>query len=149
MTDSTTKPVRLIPDWMQDMAKIPFSGNAEREGQRFVASGPAPMMPPQDSNRVSNPPGSGSGWQHQAELGPQPGIDLIDRMVINAEAQERKQRAPGDFLSKVMECALLIIKSQKDEIESLTQRVEALEAKAPQPKRPKADPKASTGGKQP
>jgi hypothetical protein len=43
MTDSTTKPV--IPDWMEDMAKIPFSGNAEREGQRFVASGPGPDDP--------------------------------------------------------------------------------------------------------
>jgi hypothetical protein len=135
MTDSTTKPVRMIPDWMQDMAKIPFSGMAEREGQRFVASGPAPMIPPKDSNRQAsppNPPGSGTGWQSQRELGPQPGIDLIDRMVVNAEAQERQQRAPRD--SMILEIVVHLLASQTNDIKSLVQRVDKLEQQQARPK---------------
>ena len=109
------------------------------------------MIPPQDSNRQDrqasppNPPGSGTGWQSQRELGPQPGIDLIDRMVVNAEAQERQQRAPRD--SMIMEIVVHVLKLQSDDIKSLTQRINALEQQQAKAQRAEARPKA--GSKKP
>jgi hypothetical protein len=53
-----------------------------------VADNRAPTSPgtiprsEQPSNvRTGNVPGSGTGWAHETKLGPQPGIDLIDRGV--------------------------------------------------------------------
>jgi hypothetical protein len=56
-------------------------------------------MAPQDfSRQVSQPNPPSSGWQAEIPLGPQPGIDRIDQMCANADAQERRRQAqPADI----------------------------------------------------
>ena len=74
----------MPPDAIREMVA------AEPKGfmQGVVADNRAPTSPgtiphsEQPSNvRPGNVPGSGTGWAHEIKLGPQPGIDLIDRGV--------------------------------------------------------------------
>jgi hypothetical protein len=45
----------------------------------------------QQSNVRGNVPGMGTGWQSERQLGPQPGIDLIDAIAIADDVRGRKK----------------------------------------------------------
>jgi hypothetical protein len=88
------------PDWAEDWGRIPFNPNEERAA--FNATSAPRSETPNHQVSPPNPPGSGNGWQAERGLGPQPGIDLIDRMCINADARERAQAQQPDFTAMLM-----------------------------------------------
>jgi hypothetical protein len=128
------EPKNWVPDWAWDWGKVPFDPNAERAAFNATANGPRPMSPPQDS-KVSppNPPGSGTGWQAERGLQPQPGIDLIDRICINADQRERAQAQQPDLMQ-----VLLQQQEQQTKILALLAQIltnkEAAKASPDQPK---------------
>jgi len=102
MTDQTNKPAtERPPDWAIDMAKIPFDPMADRAAFSMTTSGPSPMTP-RGETAAPHPPANTSGWQAERRLGPQPGIDLIDRMCINADQRERQQAQQPDVMQFMM-----------------------------------------------
>jgi hypothetical protein len=88
------------PDWAEDWGRIPYDPNAERAA--FNATSRPRDMSPQDFSRQTSPPANTSGWQSERGLGPQPGIDLIDRMCIAADQRERAQAQQPDFAAMLM-----------------------------------------------
>jgi hypothetical protein len=108
----------------------------DRAAFNMTTSGPSPMTPKDYSaSQVNQPnvPGSGTGWQAERGLGPQPGIDLIDRMVENATARERAQAHQPDLMQ-----ALMTMSQQQTQIiaalAALVSRMEDAPKKAPKDK---------------
>ena len=60
-----------------------------------------------------------TGWQTPRELGPQPGINLIDRMCSNADQRERAQAQAPDAMAQMM----LMMQMQSQQIDMLTKIV--------------------------
>jgi hypothetical protein len=100
-----------VPDWALDMARVPFDPNAERAAANFSTGGPTGMIPRTTTAPASAPPANTSGWQNERPLGTQPGIDLIDRMCINADQRERQQAQRPDFMEVAMQ--MLTVQSQQ------------------------------------
>ena len=81
--------------------------------------GPSGMIPRDYSvaESLPNPAGSGTGWSERPMVNPDapahpvPGIDLIDRMVTNADQRERQQAAQPDFMQAAM--TMLQVQSQQ------------------------------------
>jgi hypothetical protein len=84
---------------LRAMEQIPYDARADLKAYGFASGGPTSAIPADHNSQATppNPPGSGTGWQSQRELGPQPGIDLIDRMCINADQRERAQAQQPDY----------------------------------------------------
>jgi hypothetical protein len=131
MTDTKS----WVPDWAVDMAKVPFDPNAERAAANFSTGGPRGMIPRATTATPSAPPqGNRSGWQAERPLQPQPGIDLIDRMVTAADQRERQQAQRPD----IMQAAMMMLQIQSQQIAALAALVlkeDKAKAKAkPKPK---------------
>ena len=113
MTDNAKS---WVPDWAIDMARIPFDPNAERAAANFSTGGPTGMIPRNPTVEPAPPPqASTSGWQNERPLGAQPGVDLIDRMCINADQRERQQAMRPDFT----EAAMMMLQLQSQQIAAL------------------------------
>jgi hypothetical protein len=127
------------PDWAHDWGRIPYNPNAERAAFNFSNSGPAPMIPrgPFVGAAPSGRPDTG-GWQHEVELGPAPGIDLIDAMCINADQRERQQAQPTE-LTQMMQAMAAMQTTQTQMVTALAALVLRMEDK---PKRRGRKPKS-------
>ena len=104
-----------VPDWAIDMARIPFDPNAERAAFNATTNGPRSMTPRDTTAPAPAPAPPSTGWQAERGLGPQPGIDLIDRIVIAADQRERQQAQRPDF----METAMMMLQIQSQQIAAL------------------------------
>jgi hypothetical protein len=131
MTTDAKKQVP-IPDWAQDMARIPCDPMQDRAAFNFSTGGPCSSLPRNPTVEASPPARETSGWQAERPLGPQPGIDLIGRMVANADQQERQQAQRPDL----MQAAMLMMQLQSQQIAALA----ALVMRNDKPKR-KSKPK--------
>ena len=134
MTDNTRG---WVPDWAVDMARIPFDPNAERAAVNATTNGPRGMIPRDTTAPAPAAATPSSGWQNERPLGTQPGIDLIDRMCINADQRERQQAQRPDF----MEVAMQMLTVQSQQIAALA----ALVMREDKPKA-KAKPKSKQRG---
>jgi hypothetical protein len=119
------------------MARIPFDPNAERAAANFSTGGPTGMIPRTTTAPAPASPANTSGWQNQRPLGPQPGIDLIDRIVTAADQRERHEAQRPDF----MEAAMQMLTMQSQQIAALA----ALVMREDKPKA-KAKPKSKQRG---
>ena len=85
--------------------------------------GPSGMIPRDYSvaESLPNPAGSGTGWSERPMVNPDapahpvPGIDLIDRMVANADQKERQQAMQPD----VLQAAMMMLQVQSQHIAAL------------------------------
>jgi hypothetical protein len=100
------------PDWVEDWMRVPYNPMQDRAAFNFSAGGPCAAIP-RDPIKVTPaaPATNSSGWQRPVELGPQPGIDLIDRMVTAADARERQQAQQPDLMQTMMQ--MLTMQSQQ------------------------------------
>jgi hypothetical protein len=74
----------MPPDVIREMVAAEPKGFMREVAMRDnrAPNNPGSMIPQQPSNaRSTNVPGSGTGWAAERPLGPQPGINLIDRGV--------------------------------------------------------------------
>ena len=136
MTNEAKRPVEPPPDWAYDWGRVPYNPMQDRAAFVFSSGGPCSAIP-RDPGKVTQaePATNSSGWQRPVELGPQPGIDLIDRMCINADQRERAQAMRPDF----METAMMMLQIQSQQIAALAALVLRLEdqekpKKGPAPK---------------
>jgi hypothetical protein len=97
MTDEAKKPTEPPPDWAYDWGRVPYNPMEDARAFNMTTSGPSSMSP-RGETAAPAPPANTTGWQAQHGLGPQPGIDLIDRMVENATARERAQAQQPDVM---------------------------------------------------
>jgi hypothetical protein len=116
----TNKQNNPLPDWAVDMAKVPYNPMQERAAFNFSTGGPCSSLPKvsRAGNSAVDPPAPSapsSGWQAERELGPQPGIDLIDRMVTAADQRERQQTQGPDL----MQAAMMMMQLQSQQIAAL------------------------------
>src|SRR6516165_5277434 len=116
MTDNTKN---WVPDWALDMARVPFDPNAERAAANFSTGGPTGMIPRTTTAPASAPPANTSGWQNERPLGTQPGIDLIDRMCINADQRERQQAQQPADSERMMEIMVTMMQMQSQTLHAV------------------------------
>jgi hypothetical protein len=60
-----------------------------------------------------------SGWQNERPLGTQPGIDLIDRMCINADRRERQQTQQPADSERMMEIMVTMMQMQSQTLHAV------------------------------
>ena len=148
MPDEAKRPANPPPDWVEDWVKVKGPDSHDAAAYRSNIWGPSSMTPKDFGQPVSapNPPSSGSGWQVQRELGPQPGIDLIDRMVENATARERAQAQQPADLERMMTVMAGMLQMQSQTLQALAAVIlrDDQSRPKPKPKRAKDDrgPKA-------
>jgi hypothetical protein len=99
----------------------------------MTTSGPSPMTP-RSETAAPNPPANTSGWQAERALGPQPGIDLIDRMVENATARERVAAQQPDAMQQMLQSSMVTQQLMAKLIDILANKLLAAEAPEPKPK---------------
>ena len=73
----------------------------------FSTGGPRSQLPKDPT--IETPPRPGG--QAERPLGPQPGIDLIDQMCVNADRRERQQAMQPDLLQAAT--TMLQVQSQQ------------------------------------
>jgi hypothetical protein len=114
MSDEAKTPTEPPPDWAYDWGRIPYDPNQDRAAFNMTTSGPSPMSPRSD-------------WQAERGLGPQPGINLIDRMCINADQRERAQAQQPDLTQAV----LTMMQMQSQTLAVLTALLSRMEDQKP------------------
>jgi hypothetical protein len=138
MSDEVEKPSEPPPDWAYDWGKVSFNPMEDARAFAMTTAGPSSMSPRVETAAPA-PPANTTGWQVQHGLGPQPGIDLIDRMVENATARERAQAQQPDVMQ-----ALMMMQQQQNQIIAA---LAALVARMEDQKKPEKAP--APKGKQP
>jgi hypothetical protein len=127
MADQPNKPATAPPpDWAYDWGRVPFDPNAERAAFNATTNGPAPMTP--RPTAPAAPPANTSGWQPERGLGPQPGIDLIDRMCVAADRRERQQAQQPD-LTQMAQALMMMQTTQTQMMQVLAALALRLETK--------------------
>jgi hypothetical protein len=117
---------------LADMVKVGSADPmADRAAYAIATGGPCGMIPADYSRQATsnrpNPPASATpGWQAEIPLQPQPGIDLIDRMVENATARERAQAQQPDM----WQVAAMMMQSMVQQNQILLQIVSKLQDQA-------------------
>jgi hypothetical protein len=101
MTNEAEKPPEPPPDWAYDWGRVPYNPMEDARAFNMATSGPSPMTP-RGETAAPAPPANTGGWQAERGLGPQPGINLIDAMCINADQRERAQAQQPDFTAMLM-----------------------------------------------
>jgi hypothetical protein len=128
---------------LADMVKVGSADPmADRAAYAIATGGPCGKIPADYSRQATsrpNPPASATpGWQAEIPLQPQPGIDLIDRMVENATARERAQAQQPDMMTQMMAACTTMMQMQSQTIQALAAFVSCMEdqkpKKAPAPK---------------
>jgi hypothetical protein len=74
----------MPPNAVQEMVAAEprgFMAGVVHDNRAPTSPGTIPRSEQPSNVRSSNVAGSGTGWAHERPLGPQPGIDLIDRGV--------------------------------------------------------------------
>jgi hypothetical protein len=84
------------PDWVEDWMRVPYNPMQDRAAFNFSTGGPCAAIP-RDPAKVppAEPATNSSGWQRPVELGPQPGIALIDAMCAAQDRRDRAQAQPS------------------------------------------------------
>jgi hypothetical protein len=85
---------------LRDMTAINYDPMADRAAYNIATSGPTSAIPKDHRQSAPVAPVNTSG--NVRPLGPQPGIDLIDRMCINADQRERAQGQQPNLMQAVM-----------------------------------------------
>jgi hypothetical protein len=127
MTDTTKN---WSPDWVEDWMRVPYNPMQDRAAFNFSTGGPCAAIP-RDPVKVTEAESTtnSSGWQRPVELGPQPGIDLIDRMVTAADQRERRQAQQPDVMQTMMQM-LTMQSRQIATLAALVMRKDKSKAKA-------------------
>ena len=120
---------------LRDMTAINYNAMDDLRAYSFATGGPCGAIPRNPAvETAAPPPQNTSGWQAERPLQPQPGIDLIDRMCINADQRERAQAQRPDF----MQAAMMMMQMQTQTLAALAALVSRMEdqkpKKAPAPK---------------
>jgi hypothetical protein len=127
------------PDWAYDWGRVPYNPMEDARAFNMTTSGPSPMTP-RGETAASAPPANTTGWQAERGLGPQPGIDLIDRMVIAADRRERQQAQRPDS-ERMMEIMVKMMEMQSQTLEAVAAAILRDDKGKPKPK-PKSKPGA-------
>jgi hypothetical protein len=123
---------------LADMIKVDYDPRADLKAYGFATGGPCGAIPRDPGvETAAPPPQNTSGWQAERPLQPQPGIDLIDRMCINADQRERQQAAAPDTMTQMMAACTTMMQMQSQTIQALTALVLGEDDK------PKAKPKGA------
>ena len=124
---------------LRDMTAINYNAMDDLRAYSFATGGPCGAIPRNPAvETAAPPPQNTSGWQAERPLQPQPGIDLIDRMCINADQRERQQAAAPDTMTQMMACCTTMMQMQTQTLAALAALVSRMEdqkpKKAPAPK---------------
>jgi hypothetical protein len=112
---------------LRDMTAINYNAMADLKAYGFATGGPCGAIPRNPAvETAAPPPQTTSGWQAERPLQPQPGIDLIDRMVENATARERAQAQQPDM----WQVAAIMMQSMVQQNQILLQIVSKLQDQA-------------------
>jgi hypothetical protein len=123
---------------LADMIKVDYDARADLKAYGFATGGPCSAIPRNPAvETAAPPPQNTSGWQAERPLQPQPGIDLIDRMVENATARERAQAQRPDMMTQMMAACTTMMQMQSQTIQALAALVLLEDDK------PKAKPKGA------
>jgi hypothetical protein len=126
MIDEAKRPTEPPPDWAYDWGRVPYNPMEDARAFNMTTSGPSPMTP-RGETAAPAPPANTSGWQAEHGLGPQPGINLIDRMCINADQRERAQAQRPDLMQVMM----MMTQQQNQIIAALAALVARMEDQTP------------------
>jgi hypothetical protein len=124
---------------LRDMTAINYNPMADLKAYGFATGGPCGAIPRNPAvETAAPPPQNTNGWQAEHPLQPQPGIDLIDRMCINADQRERQQAAAPDTMMQMMTACATMMQMQTQTLAALAALVSRMEdqkpKKAPAPK---------------
>ena len=113
---------------LRDMTAINYNAMDDLRAYSFATGGPCGAIPRGPAvETAAPPPQNTSGWQAERPLQPQPGIDLIDRMCINADQRERAQAQRPDF----MQAAMMMMQMQTQTLAALAALVSRMEDQKP------------------
>src|SRR6516162_7105445 len=124
---------------LADMVKVGSADPmADRAAYAIATGGPCGKIPADYSRQATsrpNPPASATpGWQAEIPLQPQPGIDLIDRMVENATARERAQAQQPADLERMMTVMAGMLHMQSQTLQALAAVILRDDQSRPKPK---------------
>jgi hypothetical protein len=128
---------------LRDMTAINYNAMDDLRAYSFATGGPCGAIPRDPAvETAAPPPQNTSGWQAERPLQPQPGIDLIDRMCINADQRERQQAAAPDTMTQMMTVCATMMQMQTQTLAAVAALVSRMEdqkpkkARAPKDKQP-------------